>query len=126
MTTILNPNGTPIPAYNREGRTIETATATGSFSFATALQLIGHAQTTVVLVTQGASNGAGVIMPSGAEIGDVFEVYGQPSQSGNVLFYAPSGETIDGVASSSFNLNPVKAFVLRKVSSTDWRITSQP
>lgn len=114
MVTVVDPGGTPAPVYNRSGTTLQSIAATGT-NFAGAAPITAPSGYSVVLITPSANND-GVILPSGAEIGDVVETY---PVGGTVNVYAPSGETIAGNASLQLS-NPFGTLI-RKTSATNWR-----
>lgn len=123
MTTVVDPLGTPTPIYNRSGvAIIPSLTAQGTTSSDAAIipTVSGH---TVVIVSAAGHSGYGVMLPSGADIGDVVELYCanlNGSAASAILAYAPSGETLNSGNSDTVNFIPGQGVMLRKVSSTDW------
>lgn len=118
MTTVSDPLGTPVPSYNRSGTTI-IGLVGGTHGAPTPIPLVSG--TTVVIVAPDMSNNNTVELPTGADVGDVVEVYPETQGSGGKAFYVvpPSGETIGGGAVSGES--GLYGIVLRKISSTDWR-----
>jgi hypothetical protein len=142
MTTVVSPSSSPTPVYNRSGVTVVSVTA-GAQS---GEQPVGNDGTpipqysgvTVALVTTAntAPNGSSVVLlPSGAEIGDVVEVYlfstTDPNQPVQINLFPPVGESV-GILPTSTGTNsssnaPVQAGqgrIYRKVSSSNWQGTT--
>lgn len=111
MTTILN--GSTV-IYNRDGTTISTLSAQGNDgSGSSTATIVRNSCETIVVLTTNATDYA-CNLPSGAEVGDIVEVY--PSDVTNGLAFTPSGEIfLDGSTSVAFNRAR-----FRKVSSTKW------
>lgn len=122
MTTVVNPSTTPVPVYNREGRTVETLVASGS-SAADATPIPQHAQTTIVNVLQGSTGSAGVVFTAGLDVGSSVELYTDPNPTLGIKLFIPPGETASMQGSSVSSVNLVGVSVIcRKISATDWRI----
>jgi hypothetical protein len=117
MATIIDPAGTPVPVYNKSGKTVYPVTAAGTTSGA-ATQLTHYSELDIVLVTVPDNMDTGIKMPSGTDIGDRIEFYLVGGVYSPVI-YPASGETFNG---SSSPMTGVAS--LRKVSSTDWRTTT--
>ena len=116
MTTIVDPSGTPVPIYNRDGTTLSSITGDGSVA-----PTIQHfSKWDIVLFTAVTGpQGNQLNMPSGTDIGDLIEVHALTAAQ--VVLIPASGETITG---SSSGADVPGDGLLRKVSSTDWRFTS--
>ncbi len=125
MTTIIDPSGTPIPVYNRGGITIVEVTANGvTTGSATEVPAVsGH---TVVLVTTTSSptDQSAVRLPSGAEIGDVVELY-HVNNDAHIIVFPPTGErlgfrTTDESFIMNAGENPGAGAMFRKTKSDRW------
>lgn len=103
MTTVVDPLGTPQPVFNRSGTAIVSLNA--DVSPGPALPVVAGVLIALVAVLSG--GGQFVQLPSGADIGDVVEVYGNTANASWTVLsvMAPFGETI----------------IFRKVSATNWR-----
>lgn len=121
MITVSDPNGTPIPIYNRDGVTIQTITGSGDSSMG-ATQVVAPSGYSVVIVITSDTPDRAFILPTTAEIGDVVECYPDPAtyDSGHLpLAFPPSGETFRGGAQSSIQIAQFGGF-FRKIAATDW------
>lgn len=134
MTTVVDPSGTPAPVYNRSGTTLDDINAAGLVrTGATAIQAMS-AHSVVVARTWVEPGGGGpgidirhraIVLPSGADIGDVVEVYpgtrnGFPSTNQPLLVFPPSGDEINELGVN----NPASVeshTVIRKVGAAAWR-----
>ena len=121
MTTIVDPNGTPIPVYNRGGVTIQTITANGT-TFGSGTQVVSPSGHAVVSVITSANPDTAFILPVGADIGDVVECY--PERSTFDVSHLPrafpaTGDTILQGSISSLQIPQFGGF-FRKITSTDW------
>jgi hypothetical protein len=114
MTTVVNPNGTPAPVYNRSGITIETVAGAAQAS-PTLVNV--EAGTTVILVTS--AGGSWVQIPAGLEIGSVIEVY-KATYSDSATTQLSGGETF--VQGNTGNW--AGTVIARKTSSSHWHIIS--
>lgn len=112
MTTVVDPTGTPAPVYNKSGTTIVSVEAGHAPppSGPPVPEPIPHQSERTISVVDLTNNEENAVeLPSGADVGDVVEVY----HSGETLLQvmAPSGETIDTTSGALF----------RKTDATTWR-----
>lgn len=124
MTTTVDPFGTPSVTYNRSGVSIVSVAANGNTQ-ATATEIPAASGHTVAIITGITDNQhLGVLLPSDAEIGDVVEIYIDPSTTGNsTTVYPPSGESIGkATADLSFGVSGNAGALFRKVSPTNWQV----
>jgi hypothetical protein len=139
MTTILSPDSSPSVSYNIEGRNVQSYAAAGNFfsgggapdpTHATVIASI--TQHNIVLANANAgyawgSDVGGFILPSNANIGDLFEIYNvmTPVSGYSSLFiYCPSTDTVDGLAAGSFAQSFATRVVVRLVAANTWRTLS--
>jgi hypothetical protein len=116
MTTISTPSGTPTIIYNRDGLTVDAISGNGTTS-GSATAMTRYCQHTVVSVTVTTNNTA-VKLPTGAEIGDVVEVYNVAGFPLAPDVFPPSGETL--VNSNTDISCTGGGAIFRKVTSTSW------
>lgn len=116
MTTVLN--GSTV-TYNRDGVTVDSYTANGTNVGPSTTTIARSARHTVAVVTVPNGSNYACNLPSGAEVGDVVEVYF--TTSGWV--FAPSGETFVLNGASAMGCDIGAAF--RKVSSSVWGYISK-
>lgn len=119
MATILDPGGTPSIVYNKSGTVVVEVTAAGAI-IANAAPIPYYAGRTIALCTPLNASNYYVCLPTGAEIGDIVEVYSTVVAGGQDLsVVAPSGETLDPGGPLSFH-RP-RGIRCVKVSSTQWQ-----
>jgi hypothetical protein len=134
MTTVVSPNSSPAPVYNRSGTTLVTvvagvATPPNQPSVSFGVSIPSYSGHTVALLTvpSGWTNTSGqlvVILPSGVDIGDIVEVYAIPSAPGqntSFVLFSASGETLNSGISDSDGIDPENGKIYRKVSATNWQ-----
>lgn len=114
MTTVVDPLGTPAPVYNRSGTAIVSVTANDT----TPPSIPRVSGWTVALVATGQDDRA-VKLPSGADIGDVVEVYVATGTAFQASVHPPSSETIHG---SSTPADVSSGRLFRKTGSSDWQV----
>lgn len=113
--------GVPAEVALRTGWTIVTVTTNGSTQGSTGGLLKGPGNK-IVLADVAGSNGA-VTLPADAGLGDELEIYNTSGTAGRV--YPPSGGTLqNGTANQFVTLAANGATHIRKVSATNWRVTS--
>jgi hypothetical protein len=122
MTTVIDPAGTPIPVFNKNGATIVSVTPNGTVRSG-ATEIPNLSGLTIALVDPDASNTA-VKLPSNGDIGDVIEVYCL-SDSHDVKIYSPDSQYI-GAGASAVNgdafTGGFKAAVFRRIAADRWAI----
>ena len=114
MTTVVDPAGTPQPVYNRSGTTVVPITANGTNQVA-GTRIVAVSQFTVAVVTCPDVSNSAVVLPSGAEIGSVVEIYSDHTGPSTVNCFAETGDTIIGNRSQDGF-----ALYYRKISATQW------
>jgi hypothetical protein len=118
MATVVSPGSTPVPVYNQEGRTVDTITAGGTDA-STATAIPQFAQETILLVNGSTTSGSGLVLPVGANAGDVVELLGiAQSPSISFLIYTAGSDTLNGVINNTDSVTLHGVF--RKVSATGW------
>lgn len=118
MVTVADPGGTPVVVYNRSGTTVETVAATGT-TLGAATQIVAYSGVTIVIVDCVDNTDTGVILPIGADIGDLVEIY---PVDYTARVYLPSGETVNGSSAlSGWQVGNSEGAAFRKVSATAWR-----
>jgi hypothetical protein len=118
MVTVVDPNGTPAPVYTRSGTTIQDVTANGNGGGAPTpiVSVSGHS---IVIADAFNPSNEDVELPSGAEVGDLVEVY---AKTNSLRVWAAAGDAINGTAGSVTNVEAsATGRMFRKVSSTVWR-----
>jgi hypothetical protein len=146
MTTIIDPTGTPTIVYNRSGTTIVsllgglTPNKTGGFSPIgnEGVDIPRLSETTVLLATTNTVfDGPNVSgrnevfrLPSGADVGDIVEIYLVSNDSGSgPMIFPQIGEQIlpkpvsDGTNPAAVS-NASSECRFRKISSTTWVVIS--
>lgn len=119
MMTVQNPSGSPTIVYNRDGTTIESVTAAGTTQGGAAA-IPRASGCTVALCTPSVGNDS-VIMPSGAEIGDVVEVY-TTSNATNLNIWPQSGGSL-GIAATNAALQIQEGGrMFRYIGSGKWTV----
>lgn len=123
MTTIIDPAGTPIPVYNRDGVTVvDIAPDAGSPSTPTPVPHVSKGticRVTPVRPVPNQGNNPIVVLPGNAEIGDWVELHGIPGEEAlgfNVV--AASGEAINQTSPVSGNSG--EALFFRKIDTALW------
>ena len=119
MTTVIDPNGTAIPVFNRSGTSIISLVGNQA-STPTPINTVSEA--TIVLLSRGQNVGdENFILTGSVDVGDVIEAYGA---DGHIFqIYLPSGETLVNTfvgpipTGSGSNYQSVR---LRRVDSTHW------
>lgn len=118
MTTIVDPLGTPSIYYNKSGRTIVRMSATGD-SLATAAPIPHESGDVVVVVDYSDGSNYWLVLPTSAEPGDTFAVFGL---SGGIYVALPAGETLPNSGTEA----PVQLSggrIFYKASATEWFVT---
>lgn len=121
MTTIIDPAGTPIPVYNRSGTTIIELVCPATTP-QTVVSITSVSQTTVIFaeaVIDPMEQPPAVELPTGAQIGDVVEIFVKNTTGGSeqVIVLPPAGQTL-----SDAQVGVAKNFgkYFRKLTSTAW------
>lgn len=118
MMTVLNPAGTPTIVYNRDGTTIESVTAAGTDQ-GSAASIPRSSGWTVVMVSIPDSSDQCVVLPSTAEIGDVFEIYRISGGGTELSVFPPSGGKISALSTDTA-VTVVLGGIFRFVGSCQW------
>ena len=122
MTTVIDPAGTPIPVFNKNGATMVNVTPNGTVRLG-ATEIPNLSGLTIALVDTDVSNTA-VKLPSNGDIGDVIEVYCL-NGSHDVKIYAPDSQYI-GASATVVNGDTTaigfKAAVFRRIAIDRWAI----
>lgn len=131
MTTVRDPSGTPVPAYNRSGTTIVDVSAAGAGTTgatprdaATPIPAASGVTIALCTVDDSSPGGFGVSLPPNADVGDIVEVYALNGGAfGHLSVYCVSGETINGSNSvTPKGMTPSAGVRFRKVAPTEWRM----
>lgn len=112
--TVIDPAGTPVLVFNRDGVTIDVITAAGT-NQATATPITRHCGWTVVLIS--ASGSAGVQLPGNAEIGDLVELHGTSGTGGFLVWPAVGDQIMYGGAN---NADSGAHILYRYISANNW------
>lgn len=120
MTTVVDPLGTPVPIFNRGGLAIIEVDAVGDTPTSGPIipAFCGH----LIAVITSTENNYAVRLPTDAEVGDLIEVYLDPSSAfGAAVVWSQTGEGI-GTSSgpSSMSIGSATGAFLRKVTDTLW------
>ena len=121
MTTIIDPLGTPSIVYNKSGTVLITFTAVRQAGSPPAADPIPYVTGHTIAYLEADDNGIGtpwVELPTGADIGDVCEVYLKQSMTGTELIVVPpSGENLGG----NSNISNSNGGFFRKVEASVWK-----
>ena len=128
MTTVVDPNGTPVPIYNKSGTTIQNIAANG-VTQGSGTSISTRSETTVVLVTSSTGGGGNtaVVLPDDGDVGDVVEIY---ATGAFVDVFPASGHSIGDNAADmqvqvkrtdGANLSGGRSF--RRMTATTWQAT---
>lgn len=124
MTTVVDPNGTPVPVYNRSGTTIQNIAANDNTNPAVPydVSLVSEITVLVVSTTRNPANGNGILrFDASADPGSYVEIY---NTDDNVTFDLKDSNnsyilTLNGGA---FSLGAQTTAILRKISSSTWAV----
>lgn len=120
MTTVLDPFGSPVVIFNKTGLSIFEVSANGNDG--TNPAVISSVSSVMVVNIILNSGNTDVELPDNADIGDTIEMY---SDGGGARIYPASGDSIEGFSPYYEHLgSKVKPVVMRRYSSTHWRIVS--
>lgn len=122
MTTVADPLGTPVPAYNRSG-TVIISVSGGPNSDPPGPTLIpALTERTIALLSEDPmSSAAHFILTDTAEVGDAIEAYGVSGFT--PIIRPPSGETFFDGGSSPLSISGAhKSVVFRRISTTQWAV----
>ncbi len=127
MTTVIDPNGTPVPVYNKSGTTIQNITANGTTQ-GSGTVISAPSACTAVLVTVTSGGGDAVVLPNSIDIGNVVEIYATGAYDTQV--FPASGHSIgDNAANASIyagrcsNQNGSGGRIFRRMTATMWQVT---
>lgn len=121
MMTVVDPGGSPIPIYNRDGLTVANVTANGTTA-GSGTAITRYSGWTVALVATSTGNQA-VVLPSDAEIGDLVEVYSTLNNGAQAIVFPPSGQSFLAGFSSHSAL-PGDGALFRYVATDTWACIS--
>lgn len=115
MVTIVDPLGTPTPYYNLSGTTVQTLVVTDS-----TVTLSNVSGWNVVLFSFSGSQGPNAVIPSGANVGDVFELCYSDGSNGAIFVTPSGGETINNHSSTLTFSGRVLA---KKLATSAWIVS---
>jgi hypothetical protein len=120
MTTVVDPSGTATAIFNRSGVAIVTVAGSGT-SQMTATPIPHHCGYTIAIVEaeDTPSVEQAVLLPAGADIGDVVEVHRKLIGGYSARVFAPSGEYLNRNLNGQIDVDAGLTF--RKIASGDWR-----
>jgi hypothetical protein len=124
MTTVIDPAGTPVPVYNRSGKTIVSISDSRDGTDP-ALQLTQYSERTFYEITftyPGGGSGTPIAeLPSNADVGD--EIYIHFTSGASMDVAPPSGETLR-VSTSTPGSTGGSTIHFIKIASDSWRALS--
>jgi hypothetical protein len=120
--TAVSPGGTPLviseTVYNQDLFTVDSITSAGT-NQGTAAAVTRYGQGQAFTVTFGVGGG-GIILPSSAEVGDLYEFYAPATGAGNYYVYPPSGHTIGNNGSNTGIQVTTEGAAFRYLGSSEW------
>lgn len=124
MTTVIDPAGTPVPVYNRSGKTIVSLSDSRDGTDP-ALMLVQHSERTfyeIAFTYPGGGSGTPIAeLPNGADVGD--EIYIHFTLSASMDVVPASGDTLRLGTSTPSNVSG-SAIHCIKIASNAWRVLS--
>jgi hypothetical protein len=110
MTTVVDPLGTPIIAFNRSGKNIQSIVANAGTAFVDAVEITHVSEETIVFVdTTGGSGSGAVYFASDFDLGDTVTLHGA-----NGYVYDSAGNFLDYI-------NGYLTFIWKDPTSGFWR-----
>ena len=121
MATILDPGGTVTVVYNKSGTVIVDLAAAGTDQ-STAASIPYYAGHTVAVVTP-QENEFSVLLPAGADVGDVVEIYSTRIDLPGVpvRVFPQTGENINRQPNEFIEVTRINGLRCIKVSVVQWQ-----
>jgi len=142
MATIIDPLGTIDVVYNLSGTVLIPVTG-GLISGGAQGTVVGNdgtaiphlAGVTIAVITATNVSGAlhsAVKLPASADVGDVVEIYSDPSSTADVVIMPPNGEAIGTNAVSTgtntgtaYSMTSAYGLIFRKIKADHWMPSHQ-
>lgn len=123
MTTVVDPNGTPVPIYNRSGKVVLPPMYCGPENEPTAMPSVAEVTIVTVIPKVPSDGDRHIRLPAlsdGVDIGDVIEVYGVDIAP---FIFPPDGEAYLGDGTGAITLNTARNSIrFRRVDSSHWAV----